>query len=77
MPQTLQPAQHVLAEFRLDGQAPVTFVRPVRPLALLRRRPARRLQCGLRIGAEVHHRGQHLEIDLHLVVGAWRALHRP
>jgi len=40
-------------------------MRPVGALTLLDAGPARRLDRLLRVGTEIQHRGEHLQIDLH------------
>src|SRR5579859_5810926 len=55
--QVFQSIQHVRAELRLDGEAAIAFMLPVRALALLAGGPARCFQSGLRVRTQVQHRG--------------------
>ena len=67
-----QLVAHLLRHPRLDLQRLLDLVRVVGVLAGRARRPARQLGRLLGVEAEVDHRRQHLQVHLHLDVGAGR-----
>ena len=71
-PRAGQLLEHLRGEAGLQRQGVRRVVRVVRLLAGRLALPARHLGGLLRVVAEVDHRGQHLEVDLDLVVAAGR-----